>query len=80
MNIKPQGANQTELTTADGTLILYSYQTPVACWKDGAFYRTEISHSRTTQKHITQFMRRHGAYTVTSKPQAFFDNLTRSGK
>ena len=35
MNIKPIASNQTELTTTAGTVILFSYQTPVAALKIG---------------------------------------------
>lgn len=75
MKLQPQGANQTELTLPDGTLILFSYRTPVACWQAGAFYRTETNHSRTTEKHITQFRRRQGCLGWNMRPQAFFDSL-----
>lgn len=81
MKLKPQGANQTELTLADGTTVLFSYQTPVACHIPGeGYYRTAQSWSRTTSKHITQFAYRHGAYGFDVRPQAFFDNLTGGGK
>lgn len=84
MKLKPQGANQTELELTDGTTVLFSYQTPVACYIPGeGCYRTEVNHSRTTQKHITQFLRRQdgsGAEFREERPQAFFDELTGGGK
>jgi hypothetical protein len=76
MKLKPQGANQTELTLPDGTLILYSYQTPVACHIEGeGYFRTLEYFSRTTSKHIAQWLARNGAHGVTLKEQEFFDNL-----
>lgn len=77
MRLKPQGANQTEITLADGTVILFSYETPVACIKGGALYYTDVTYSRTTSKHIGQFTARHGAYSASARPQSFFDTLAK---
>lgn len=77
MKLKPLAANQTELAIG-GTLILFSYRTPVAAFVPGTgFVRTEELWSRTTSKHITQWLRAHGAGHVETRPQSFFDSLTK---
>ncbi len=75
MKLKPIGANKTELTLADGTQVLFSYQTPVACWIDGQFYKTDKKWSMTTTKHINSW-----AHCAIDKPQAFFNNLVEGTK
>lgn len=67
------GSNQTLIDRDDGTQILVSYATPVAAFLPGQGYlRTEQKHSRTTSKHINQWIRRKDAPT---RPQEFFDAL-----
>ena len=57
MNIKPIGSNKTELHTNDGAVILFSYETPVAAQlAEGGFIKTSKKWSRTTSKHITQWL------------------------
>lgn len=74
MKIKPLGANQTELETSNG-LVLFSYQTAVACFLYGkGYFRTEQKWSVTTSKHITRWL---NGNTAEVKPQAFFDNLVK---
>jgi hypothetical protein len=73
MKLKPLGANRTEITRADGTVILYSYSTPVAAQLGtGGFVRTDKRWSVTTSKHITQWLEGAHARTV---PQADIDSL-----
>ena len=71
MNIKPIGSNQTELHI-NGATILFSYETPVAAWIDGQYYKTEQKWSRTTSKHINAW-----AHLPVSKPQEFFNELVK---
>jgi hypothetical protein len=71
MQLKPIQSNMTELTLNDGTQVLFSYQTPVACWIDGQFYKTDKKWSNTTTRHINKW-----AHLAIAKPQAFFDELT----
>ena len=75
MKLKPIGANKTELTLADGTQVLFSYQTPVACWIDGQFYKTDKKWSMTTTMHINSW-----AHCAIDKPQAFFNILVEGTK
>ena len=66
----------TELGT--GTTVFFSYQTPVAAHIPGEGYvKTDKQWSRTTSKHIGQFIARNGGSgAIKVMPQAFFDNLT----
>jgi len=64
------GSNKTQITLDDGTKVLFSYHTPVATWKDGAFYRTSKKWSNTTTRHINSWV-----HLATEKPQEYFDNL-----
>lgn len=76
MRLKPQGANQTVIELADGTVILFSYETPVAAFVPGrGYFRTDHFWSRTTSKHITQWLGREGIASAQEAPQAFFNTL-----
>jgi len=77
MKLNSVAANQTEVELADGTTVFFSYKTPVAAHIPGKGYaKTDKSWSRTTSKHIGQFISRNGGSgAVTVKPQAWFDNL-----
>jgi hypothetical protein len=57
MNLKPLGANQTEVYT-DKVIVLFSYQTPVAYLDNstGKTYRTSKYWSKTTTKHINKWL------------------------
>lgn len=70
MRIKPIASNMTELLLNDGTQVLFSYQTPVASWSNGQFYKTDKKWSVTTSKHINKW-----SHCAISKPQEYFDNL-----
>ena len=72
MNLKPLASNKTELTLGDGTQVLFSYQTPVACWINGEFFKTSKKWSNTTSRHINSWV-----HLATEKPQEFFDNLVK---
>lgn len=79
-HIKPIRSNMTELHKDDGTVVLFSYETPVAaCVSFGennghgaGYFRTEQKYSVTTSKHITQWLDGVNAKTV---PQADIDAL-----
>lgn len=64
MKLKPIGKNVSELTLNNGTVVLFSYQTPVAACYAGGFIRTDKDHSKTTSKHITQWLEGRKATTV----------------
>ena len=70
MKLEPLSGNKNQITLADGTQVLFSYQTPVACWRDGAFFKTSKKWSNTTTQHINSWV-----HLATEKPQEYFDNL-----
>lgn len=74
MQIKKLGSNITVLRLANDSEVLFSYKTPVAFWSASelAFYRTSKAWSRTTSKHINQWLEGRKA---TLKDQSFFDGL-----
>jgi hypothetical protein len=62
--------NMRQLTLKDGTQVLFSYETPVASWAEGQFYKTDKKWSNTTTRHINKW-----AHCAVSKPQSYFDDL-----
>lgn len=74
MKLNPIKSNMTEIEKSDGTIILFSYKTPVAaCVGDGSgFVRTEDFYSVTTSKHINQWL---NGVNATKVPQTFLDHL-----
>ena len=68
------GSNQTELT-ANGVKVLFSYQTPVAAWINGEYFKTDKKYSKTTTKHINNWV-----HLAIEKPEDFFDNLVKQFK
>lgn len=78
MKLSPQGSNQTTLELVDGTVIFFSYKMPVAAFVPGRGYmRTTTRWSRTTSKHIGQWLAREGAGDVREATQDFFDQLVK---
>ena len=79
MKLNPIGANQAELVLNNGTKVLFSFQTPVAtvsCAGGLAFY-TEKKFSKTTSRHINQWLEKQSFTGVGGKPQEFFDDLVK---
>lgn len=79
MKLIPIAANQTELEIGKGVVVFFSYKTPVAAFIPGTGYlRTNHKWSRTTSKHINQWLRRmtgSGSYAATEVDQYVFDKL-----
>lgn len=80
MNLNPVAANQNEVELTNGVTVFFSYKTPVAAHVPGEGYvKTEKYWSRTTSKHIGQFLRRNGFSgnmdMLKVKPQSYFDQL-----
>lgn len=73
MKLTPIASNMTELRLNDGTMVLFSYRTPVACAVNGTFFRTSYKWSRTTSKHINKWL---CGSKAEEKPQEYFDNIT----
>lgn len=81
MKLEVIGSNQTVLRF-DDKAIFFSYETPVACilYNDAVSwnaphkaYKTEKQWSRTTSKHINNWLRYYDEVEV--KPQEFFNSL-----
>ena len=72
MKLNSIASNMTELTCNDGTKILFSYQTPVACNIKGSYYKTSKKWSQTTSKHINKWL---DGVIAGQAEQEFFDNL-----
>jgi hypothetical protein len=76
MKLKQVGSNQTKIVLKDGSEVFFSYETPVAAYlhaePHGAFYKTDCRWSRTTTRHINQWLQ---GVPAEEKPQSFFDDL-----
>ena len=76
MKIQQIGSNQTEVSLADGTEILFSYSTPVAALVPGkGWIRSAKKWSTTTTKHVNAWLRKNCGGTVQSVPQWDLDQL-----
>lgn len=73
MKLNCIGSNQNEVTLGNGTVVFFSYNTAVAARVGGNVFRTDKYWSRTTSKHINQWL---DGNTAPEKPQAWFDSLT----
>ena len=62
----------TELELDDGTTVLFSYETPVACSTVNGWFKTEQWYSRTTTKHVNKWLE---GVKAQVKPQSFFATL-----
>ena len=75
MKLIPLASNQNQLELNDGTVILFSYKTPVAAFVPYGYgyIRTNHKWSSTTTKHINKWLR-----GCVAKPvdQSVIDNLT----
>ena len=67
MKIKRLGASKTLLALPSGSEVFYSFQ-----MHTGELFKTEEYYSRTTSKHITQYLNGREAETV---PQSFINQL-----
>ena len=73
MKIKRLGANKTLLALPSGSEAFFSYDTPVAFhMHSGEIFKTEEYYSRTTSKHITQYLNGRKAEAV---PQSMINQL-----
>ena len=73
MEVKSLGANQTEVEI-NGRKVLFSYETSVAYKEDGKAYITSQKWSKTTSKHVSQWVK---GMTVFCIPQEQFDTLVK---
>lgn len=77
MKLKPIAANQNEVELKDGTILFFSYETPVAAFISGrGIVMTSKKWSNTTTRHIHKFIMRNApSATISEEPQEFFDDL-----
>jgi hypothetical protein len=76
MKVQSIGSNQTQITLADGTEVLFSYSQPVAALVPGkGWIRTAYKWSATTTKHTNAWLRKHCGGTVQEVPQWDLDQL-----
>ena len=73
MNLNPIRANMTEVILNDDLKVLFSYKTPVACELKGEVFKTDKFWSKTTSRHINQWLDGRQAEIAY---QTFFDTLT----
>ena len=75
MKIKTLAPNQTELTTIEGAVILFSYQTPVAALlPSGRYVRTSERYNQATTRHINKWLPDASA-DVEEQPESYFHSL-----
>ena len=73
MKLERLGTSKSLLTLSSGSEIFYSYNTPVAFqMHSGEIFKTEEYYSRTTSKHITQYLNGREAEAV---PQSMINQL-----
>ena len=70
MKLNLLSRHHAEITLADGTQVLFSYTSPVACLVEGEYSKTAKIWSQTTSRHINSW-----APLAIEKPQEYFDNL-----
>lgn len=76
MRLTQVTVSSTEIELANGTIVLFSYSTPVAALVPGkGWIRTEQHHSATTTKHANAWLKRHCGGTVQDVPQWELDQL-----
>jgi len=76
MKVRKLGANRTLLQFDNGTEVLFSYETPVAGYHAGTYFRTDTRCSVTTSKHISQYLR---GINAVELPQARINEMGRMG-
>lgn len=77
LQLTPLGPNQNKISfdsLGDQYVIFFSYSTPVCAAVRGKYFVTKTKFSRTTSKHINQFL---DGRDAEEKDQEFFDNLVK---
>ena len=55
VSVKVLGPTRSEVHIGGGTVVFFSYETPVAAVHDGTYYQTRQKYSVTTSKHISRW-------------------------
>ena len=74
VSVKVLGLNKSEVHLGRGTVVFFSYQTPVAAVHGDTYYETSRTYSRTTTKHISQWEHPKCAKS-TRAPEEFMASL-----
>lgn len=77
MKLKLVGSNQTEVVLDDGSIIFYSYETPVAAYsaESGEYIKTRSWYSVTTSRHINKWL---GELNHREVDQDYLNHLSNS--
>ena len=73
MKLIPYGSNQNLVEINKDTEIFYSYKTAVAGKIKGKYYKTNEWYSRTTTRHINNYL---GKLIYTECDPSFFESIT----
>ena len=77
IKLKNIGAHENEIHQKDNIILLFSYETPVACifidTKEA--FETTTEHGETTKRHINAFFTRYNVNTIIGKEQDWFNGV-----
>ena len=74
MKLNPIKSNMNEMVLNKDITVLFSYQTPVAGWDEQGAFRTDSKYSKTTTRHINEYLGGKDIGRVV--PQEYIDSLT----
>ena len=72
MKLIKAGSNQSIVRVNNNKELFYSYDTVVSARINDVYYKTSFKHSRTTSRHINNYLKANKAIEVS---QDFLDNL-----
>ena len=74
MKLNPIKSNMNEMILNKNITVLFSYKTPVAGWDEKGAFRTDKKYSKTTTKHINEYLGGKDIGRVVS--QEYIESLT----
>ena len=77
-SVKVLGLTRSEVRLSNGTVVFFSYQTPVAAVHEGKLYITDKKYSQTTSKHISIWTRGKGRDAVSASEEFLAKLLPRA--
>lgn len=80
MKLKPIASNMTELHLDNGTIVLFSYETPVAASGINGLQVTKTKYSVTTSKHINKWVGYKPNLEKCGVEQSVLDNLVKTNQ
>jgi len=79
MKLTQFGPNEHEVSFSDGTIVFFSYSAPVAAFRPAlGCIRSDQFFSKTTNRHVEHFIKRHDYKDVAPVPQAVLEHLVGS--